>query len=140
MVRGASPVRLVICLYEQAIEDLRRALVALEKNDIETRTREINHALTVIGQLQGTLDREHGGEVARNLEAFYNLIRAGLMEAQIKQSPKILQQQISQLTMVYEAWLEVDRITQGAPTQASGPASAAPLLPSPETPLADWNA
>ena len=23
-VRGASPVRLVICLYEQAIEDLRR--------------------------------------------------------------------------------------------------------------------
>ena len=51
-VRGASPVRLIICLYEQAIEDLRRAVVAMDKGAIEIRTREINHALLVIAQLQ----------------------------------------------------------------------------------------
>src|SRR5689334_18427773 len=64
-VRGATPVQLVILLYEQGIEDLRRAIIALEKNDIEARTREINHALMVIGQLQASLDMERGGEVAR---------------------------------------------------------------------------
>src|SRR5579863_2801759 len=54
--RGARPLQLVILLYQQAIDDLRRALAALRRNDVEARTREINHALQVIGQLQGTLD------------------------------------------------------------------------------------
>src|SRR5271163_353206 len=89
-VRGASPVRLVICLYEQAIEDLRRAVIALEKGAIEIRTREINHALMVIAQLQGSLDMERGGEVAKNLHHFYNTVRSGLIEAQVKQSARIL--------------------------------------------------
>ena len=64
-VRGASPIRLIILLYEQVIEDLRRALAALEQGDIEKRTREINHAILVIGHLQATLDKEQGGQVAR---------------------------------------------------------------------------
>jgi flagellar protein FliS len=139
-VRGASPVRLVICLYEQAIEDLRRAVIALEKGDIEGRTRGINHALTVIAQLQRSLDMDRGGEVARNLARFYGVVRAGLTEAQEKQSTRILEQQISQLAIVHEAWLEVERAT-AAPTPASaGLAQAGPSIPSRETPLTDWNA
>ena len=90
-VRGASPVRLVISLYEQAIEDLRRAIIALDKGAIEVRTREINHALLVIAQLQGSLDMERGGEVAKNLARFYGVVRAGLTEAQLKQSSILLE-------------------------------------------------
>lgn len=132
--------RLVICLYQQAIEDLRRALIALEKSDIEARTREINHAIMVIGQLQGSLDRERGGEVAGNLERFYTTVRSGLVEAQLKQSARILEQQISQLVLVYEAWLEVERATEPRPgkTAAATPDSTAITLP--ETPTADWSA
>ena len=137
-VRGASPVRLVICLYEQAIEDLRCAVIAMEKGDIETRTRGINHALTVIAQLQGTLDMERGGDVARNLARFYSLVRAGLAEAQVTQSSRILEQQISQLATVHEAWLEVERVTAApAPTQA---VPVKPKTSSPEISLVEWNA
>jgi flagellar secretion chaperone FliS len=138
-VRGASPVRLVICLYEQAIEDLRQAVLALEKGNIEARTRKINHALTVIGQLQGSLDMERGAEVARNLERFYNIVRAGLVEAQLKQSAPILEQQISQLVLVYEAWLEVERATSPA-QKPSEKSAAAPPMPPDELPVADWSA
>jgi flagellar secretion chaperone FliS len=142
-VRGASPVGLVICLYEQAIEDLRQAVIALEKNDIEARTRGINHALMVIAQLQGSLDMERGGEVARNLARFYSVVRAGLNEAQMKQSARILEQQISQLVTVHEAWLEVERATA-----TPQPLPAEPTLPKPailstetsEAPLVEWNA
>jgi flagellar protein FliS len=108
-VRGASPLRLVVLLYEQALVDLRHALEALERGDIETRTRAINHAILVIGHLQTSLDMGQGGEVARNLESFYGIVRNGLMEAQCRQSKPILQQQISLLTLVQEAWLEVER-------------------------------
>jgi len=131
---------LVICLYEQAIEDLRRAVIAQEKGDIEGRTRAINHALTVIAHLQGSLDMERGGEVARNLARFYCLVRAGLTEAQVKQSTRILEQQISQLAIVHEAWLEVERATASPALQSAGPAQAGPSISSRETPFADWNA
>ena len=139
-VRGASPVRLVICLYEQAIEDLRRAVLALEKGDIAARTREINHEIKVIGQLQGSLDMERGGEVARNLERFYNVLRAGLTEAQAKQSARILEQQVSQLATVHEAWLEVERAT--VPLAPPSPVSVAvnSEAPTPKTSYTDWSA
>jgi len=85
-VAGASPVRLVILLYEQAIEDLQRAISAQNSGDIESRTREINHAVLVIGHLQATLDAEQGGKVAANLALFYQHLRAELVESQCKQS------------------------------------------------------
>src|SRR5271155_2641394 len=139
-VRGASPVRLVICLYEQAIEDLRRAVIALEKGAIEIRTREINHALLVIAQLQGSLDMERGGEVAKNLARFYGVVRAGLTEAHLKQSARLLEQQISQLVLVYEAWLEVERATAKPNPPAPEPPSDSPAVSSPAASFADWNA
>jgi flagellar protein FliS len=133
-------VQLVICLYEQAIEDLRRAVIALEKGDIEGRTRGINHALTVLAQLQGSLDLQRGGDVARNLEKFYNLVRTGLVEAQLKQSGRILEQQISQLVLVHEAWLEVERATAAPKPVLKEPPRISREISSAEISLTDWNA
>ena len=61
-VRGASPVRLVILLYEQVIEDLRRALSAQRNGDIEGRTRAINHAILVISHLRHRSIRIRGAK------------------------------------------------------------------------------
>lgn len=139
-VRGASPARLVICLYEQAIEDLRRAVIAQERGDIEGRTRGVNHALLVIAQLQSTLDMQRGGEVAKNLSKFYNLVRAGLIEAQAQQSARIIERQISQLAIVHEAWLEVDRVTAGPTPQSRQAAPSVTSASSIESPFLGWNA
>ncbi len=139
-VRGASPVRLVISLYEQVIEDLRRAVIALEKGAIEIRTREINHALMVIAQLQGSLDMERGGEVAKNLARFYGQVRAGLAEAQRQQSASLLEQQISQLVVVHEAWLEVERATAIPNPLPLEPRSDTPALAPSETSFSEWKA
>jgi flagellar protein FliS len=109
-VRGASPVRLVVLLYEQMILDLTRAVQAMERHDIESRTREINHAITVIGFLQGTLNIEQGGQVAANLLRFYHTLRTALMEAQARASKQVLADQIACLLDVREAWLEIEKI------------------------------
>jgi flagellar protein FliS len=108
-VLGANPVRLVILLYEQAMEDLRRALTAQGKGDIEGRTREINHAIQVVGHLQATLDKEQGGKVAEILDRFYEQVRCGMVEAQCKQSMSALELQIAHLLQVHDAWCEVER-------------------------------
>jgi flagellar protein FliS len=118
---GVSGVRLVIFLYEQAIQDLRRAAIAMEQGDVELRTRQINHAVSVIGHLQGTLDRERGGKVGRNLERFYSSVRSCLIEAQVRVSQEILYQQISDLLSVREAWIKVDHATgAGSSAQSIG--------------------
>ena len=108
-VRGASPVELVIRLYEQAIEDLRQAVKGFEQNDIELRSNKVNHAILVLGCLQSQLEFHAGGKVARDLEKFYNVLRENLVQAQVTGSRPLLLQQITDLLTVREAWIEVQR-------------------------------
>jgi flagellar protein FliS len=138
-VRGASPVRLVICLYQQAIEDLRHAAAAFKKGSIQARTRHINHAFMVIAQLQGSLDMERGGEVAKNLARFYSLLRTGLSDAHCRQSLPLLEQQIAQLTDVHAAWLQVEQETEVSALSSASNANR-PAISSPNSPFAGWSA
>ena len=108
-VRGATAIRLVVLLYEQLVQDLRQALQAIEQNDIELRTRRINHAILVIGHLQSALDFVNGGKVAQNLNHFYNVLRQNLVQVQFHPSRAGLSQQITDLLAVREAWTEVER-------------------------------
>jgi flagellar protein FliS len=133
-------VQLVIILYEQGIEDLRRAILALEKNDIEARTHEINHALMVVGQLQSSLDMEHGGEVAMNLQRFYNVVRGCLIEAQVTQSARILEEQIAHLVLLHEAWVEVERTAAPSQAQSTQPQPSTVKISAVEASLSDWQA
>jgi flagellar protein FliS len=137
-VQGASPLRLVVLLYEQVIEDLRRALAAHGLGNIEERTRQINHAILVIGHLQAVLDKDQGGSVAINLERFYNLVRAGLVEAQFRQSASAIEEQISYLVLVYEAWCEAER-SSVTPAPAATEAAQSPEEGE-SCSLAEWNA
>jgi flagellar secretion chaperone FliS len=117
-VRGASRVGLVVLLYEQMIEDLRQAIDALEQKRVEQRTRHINHAILVIGHLQGTLNLAQGGKVARSLDAFYNFLRGRLVEAQGNASKQLLREQIEILLSLRTAWIEVDRAESTRPAGA----------------------
>lgn len=108
-VRGATAVRLVVLLYEQLVQDLRHALQAIEQNDIELRTKRINHAILVIGHLQSPLDFANGGKVAQDLNHFYNVLRQNLVQVQFHPSQAGLSQQITDLLAVREAWTEVER-------------------------------
>jgi len=120
-VRGASPVGLVVKLYEQLVEDVRRAIAALDAGQIDRRTNQINHAILILGQLQGRLNYEAGGAVARKLDHFYNVIREKLFQAQVQQSKPMLSELMAALLEVRDAWQEAERAqssVDGVPTQA----------------------
>lgn len=114
--RAAGPVRLVAMLYEQMVEDLRRAIQAIDENHVDARTNAINHAILVLGHLQNNLNHEAGGNVARRLEHFYCLTRQKLLEAQFKVSPEILKEHIALLLELRDAWMQVEQAeTAGRP-------------------------
>jgi len=118
-IEGASAVALVARLYEQIVKDVRQALNALEQNNVELRTKKINHAILVIGYLESQLNHEAGGQVAEDLRNFYRTLRQNLVQAQFKRSKLLLAQLITDLLAVREAWLEVERAERAAMADAA---------------------
>ena len=90
------------------MRDLRRALAAIDAKQVEHRVNATNHALTIIGELQGVLDFEQGGEAANNLNAFYEVMRARIMQASIANSHEPCEEAISCFTRVRAAWAAIE--------------------------------
>jgi len=107
-IEGASPIGLVIALYDTLSGDLSRAAEALRNNDIEARCRQLNHATLVLGQLEDWIDLPNGGDLAVNLSTFYAYLRGRLLEAAITESPRLLEAQIELILEVRSAWQQRD--------------------------------
>ena len=137
-IQGASPIELVVLLFDSAIDDMRRALTAMHGGDVEARSAQIGHAMMVLQQLQGTLDFERGGEAARQFEQFYNLVRAKLLEAQIRGSSDLMQQQIRSMSEVRNCWVEARRLLQ--PSASVSSAQMAPASTAAGGAASEWNA
>jgi flagellar secretion chaperone FliS len=118
-IQGASPVELVVRLYEQIIEDLRQAKIAIEQKNIQLRSNRIKHAILVIGHLQSTLNFAEGGQVAKKLEEFYDTLRQNLVQVQFSPSKRGLAQQITDLQLLREAWIKVDQAERLSATAAT---------------------
>jgi len=119
-VEGATPLGLVVMLYDGVIAALLRAIDAIEAHDIEKKCRHLNRALAIILQLEGTLNFEQGGEIAQNLSAFYVYARGQVMKANVESSAQILRSLIEHLTTLRDAWREGERrlAAQGAGSNA----------------------
>jgi flagellar protein FliS len=130
-VRGAHPVRLVVLLYDQIVQDLNQALQAFEQNEIELRTNRLNHAILVVGHLQSPLDFEKGGKVARDLDNLYNVLRQSMVRVQFLPSKAGFKQLITDVVTVREAWIEVERAeaSSTAPLPIVAPSDAGEQAP-----------
>ena len=106
---GASPVELVVLLYDAALRSLHRAAKAIDAGDIEKRTAALNHVLEVAAELQAALNFERGGEVAQNLNGFYSAVQKQVLEAGVRNSRPGLEALISQFASLRDAWAEVGR-------------------------------
>ena len=116
-VQGATPLGLVVMLYDGAIAALQRAVKAVESRNVEDKCRHLNRALAIIAQLEGTLNFELGGEVAKTLKAFYLYSRNQAMKANIENSAEILRTLIERFTSVRDAWYQAEHLPS-APSQA----------------------
>lgn len=123
-ISGASPIGLMIALFDRLVADFQRAVAALRKGDIEARCREMNHAALVLARLESWLDSENGGESARDLARFYSYLRVKMLDAAAKQSAEILEAQIGLILHIRSAWQQLDLLPPQELHQFAG--SAAP--------------
>jgi len=135
-IQGATPLGLVVMLYDGAIAAMRQAVAAIEAHDIPKKCIHLNRALAIIAQLEGTVDFERGGEVAQTLKNLYIYARAQALKANIENSPEILRSLIEKLTTVREAWYQADQ--QPSPPTPTPLGEESPRPPSPAPKSGSW--
>jgi flagellar protein FliS len=135
-VQGATPLGLVVMLYDGAIAALQQAINAIEAHDIQKKCTHLNRALAIIAQLEGTLNMELGGEVAQTLKSFYLYSRAQAMKAHIESSAEILRSLIEKFSTVREAWYQAEHRPSPPPTTSAS--EGPPRAPSPTPKSSSW--
>jgi flagellar secretion chaperone FliS len=80
-VTSRTPLELVVMLYDGVLGHLSVARDAIERKDIGARRDAMSRALAILGELQNTLNVEHGGEIAAALDDLYSYATRRLMQA-----------------------------------------------------------
>lgn len=110
-VTTASPMQLIIMLYDECITTLQKAEDAFNIEGPD-RFQEINnkvlHAQDIITELSISLDMEQGGEIADNLQRLYEFMVAHLSEANIKKTSQPIKEIRELMIELRDTWKQVD--------------------------------
>jgi flagellar protein FliS len=108
-VRGASPHRLIILLFEGAESAIAVARVHATEGHFAERGANISKAIDIIANgLKASLDIQAGGELAERLAALYDYMVSRLLWANIKNDVPTLDEVRALLGEIHEAWRQID--------------------------------
>jgi flagellar protein FliS len=111
-VATASPEKILIMLYDGAINFTRIALDKMNRGDIAAKGRFIGKAQAIVSELMNTLNHEVGGDIARRLERLYIFLIDEYLNANIANSPASLENALRILGMLRDMWIEAIEIAK----------------------------
>ena len=109
-VATADKHQLIALLFDGLISSLVAAEHQLDHNNIRAKCDSISRACRILVGLQGSLDHEKGGEIARNLADLYAYAMRRLFKANIDNDKNIIVEVRTLLSEIQEAWATVPEI------------------------------
>ncbi len=106
-VYTASPVKLIVLLYEGAIRSLRLAERHFAEGKLERARSEILQAEKILLELINTLNFAQGGDIAKNLFALYQFILRQCASLSEENTPEMIPRLVMLLEGLKEAWQEL---------------------------------
>lgn len=106
----ATPERVLILLYDGAINFLNKAKIALGNNDVQQIHNNILGCEKIILEFMGTLNMEDGGDLAKNLYALYEYLYNTLVQANIHKDENKVDEVLKHLMGLRETWLKAIEI------------------------------
>ena len=100
----ADRVQLIQMLFDGLLATLADAEGHIQRNDISAKAEAISRASRIIIGLQGSLDFDKGGEIARNLNELYDYCTRRLLKASLRNDVTILHEVRSLLNEINSAW------------------------------------
>jgi len=102
----------IILLYSKAINSLKiakRAIVeGLNSSEaVKVKVENLSKAVDILIYLTAILDLEKGGEIAKNLKEIYESLINGLIEVNLTNNLKPLEDTLEVLERLRSAWVEI---------------------------------
>lgn len=110
-IQTASPEKILIMLYDGAIQFLNKAKKEIENKNIQEVHNNIIGAQKIISEFMNTLDMEVGGETANNLYNLYEYLHFRLVQANLKKDAAMIDEVLVHLKDLKATWEEAIRIT-----------------------------
>jgi len=107
-VSSASPVQIIVLLYDGAINSLATAKGKMQEMKLAEKGQLVSKAISIIEGLRSVLDHDKGGDISRNLNDLYDYMKRRLAAANLKNEPEGLDEVIRLLNNLREAWVELE--------------------------------
>ena len=104
----ATPLHLVVMLYDAAICSLEEARGHMARKDISGRSRTINKCTSILSELQASLNIREGGDIASSLNRLYEYMKMTLLQAGVDQNPDMVVEVLGLLESLRSAWRQID--------------------------------
>jgi len=109
-IKTANKGKLIIMLYQGAIKFMKKALMLLEKKDMEGKGNCLIRSQDIILELLYALDQkmlDSGNDLALNLQRLYLYSYRQLVQANVQMDPKPIEDVIGIMENLLEAWENV---------------------------------
>jgi len=106
-IETASQGQILLMLYDGAIQRMKQARDALEKENYEVSHSKLVKAQDIVTELMATLDMDIGGEIAENLYNLYDYILHNLVQANVQKEADLVAEVIPVMGELYGAWQEI---------------------------------
>ena len=106
-VSGADNVQLIQMLFDGLIESLATARGHMERGSIVEKSKSLSRAGRIVVGLQGALDFEKGGDIARNLNDLYSYVTRRLFHVNANNDLDALMEVHNLMNEIRSAWLQV---------------------------------
>lgn len=103
-VMDATPHRLVQMLMEGVLEKVALAKGNIARKEVAKKGENISKAITIVGGLQASLNKEVGGELSENLNNLYDYMTRRLIMANIRSDQRILDEVADLMLEVKAGW------------------------------------
>ena len=100
----ANPHQLVQMLLSGALDRVAMAKGHMMRAEIGQKAECISRSIAIIDGLRMSLNKDMGGELARNLDDLYDYMARKLLEANSQDKPKLLDEVSSLLAEIKDAW------------------------------------
>ena len=119
----------IIMLYDGVIRLVKQGKEAISEKRIEDRYHLLTKAADIIHGMQGCLDFDNGGEIAKILYSFYSNVDSRLLAVQRTNNVADCDEVIEELRQMRDAWVSVDesQLAESAPPYAIAHTEQTPL-------------
>ena len=115
-ITTATPEKLMILLFDGALQFLQKAKAAIQENNLQERSANIDGARKIIRELMRTIDLENGNDVAKHLFRLYNRMAMNLIKANVQRNITLIDEVINDLTNIRWGFQKAIEIKNGITT------------------------